>query len=184
MLPPLSVPSAPANIPVATPMADPELEPPGQTDSFHGLRGTGKRVVRVGQTKSEFMGGRLAHDNCARVTETTNDDRISWSLWVEPRDSALRSRRRLACRDQILYSDRDAVEGTTIDSRVHLVIGHTSCLRRFIREGRDVHAETLIETIAPGDRPPNELDAAYLAGPQRLADSLIVMMSAIRSVSL
>src|SRR5687767_8434976 len=42
MLPPVSVPRAPRNRPAATPLAEPELDPPGQRRGSAGWRGTGK----------------------------------------------------------------------------------------------------------------------------------------------
>src|SRR5215470_12975870 len=42
MLPPVSVPRPPRNIPAAIPLAVPELEPPAHVVRSQGLRGTGK----------------------------------------------------------------------------------------------------------------------------------------------
>src|SRR4051812_35183802 len=48
MLPAVSVPTAPRNIPSATPDAEPELEPPAHLAESHGFRGTGKGLAGSG----------------------------------------------------------------------------------------------------------------------------------------
>src|SRR5882757_1290573 len=58
MLPPVSVPMPARNMPAATPLPVPELDPPGQVFVSHGLRGNG----------NGFAGSGIPHANSIVVT--------------------------------------------------------------------------------------------------------------------
>ena len=55
MLPPVSVPSAPSINPAATPLPEPEEDPPVHRSVFQGLRGTGNGLVLSGMPTANSM---------------------------------------------------------------------------------------------------------------------------------
>ena len=55
MLPPVSVPIPPRKSPAATPLAEPELDPPAQVVTSQGLHGSGNGLVGSGMPIENSM---------------------------------------------------------------------------------------------------------------------------------
>ena len=126
-----------------------------------------ERAGGVGRAHRELHRRGLAHDDGAVVAQTRDDRRVAALLPFGIEDAALGGGRPFAGRDDVLDTERDALERAAVDARREVGVGPSRRLERGVGEPAHVDAEHRIEPFGPLVHLGGELDARHRVGAQR-----------------
>ena len=136
MEPPVSVPTAASDMPVATAMADPPLDPPGERDGSCGFLAGPKPESSRGGAEGELVEVGLADEHRAGFTQAPRHHRIRGGDVLLP-DQRPRGGRRALEIDQVLEGEWNAVQRPKAASAGDLLVGLTCPRERQVRGDRD-----------------------------------------------
>ena len=132
----------------------PELEPPGQWRGVPRVARHRERLVRIGQADRELHGRGLAGDDRARRAQAGDHRRVALVAPGGIEDQALRRRRRIVGRDDVLDAQRDALQRARVDARGEVGVGLGGGLERRLVHALQVDAQLGVQPVGAFEHRP------------------------------